>query len=76
MIKPAQTEMAGPIFFLPKKERSLYFCAKYRKLSPVTVRDTYVLSRTDECIDPWGDIIVFSSVNTSSGNIAKQSLRN
>lgn len=39
----------------------------YGKLNFVTVRDTYLLPRMDECIDSHGDVTVFTMLDVKSG---------
>lgn len=46
---------------------SLRFCIDYRKLSAVTIRDSYFLPRMDESIDSLGELTGFSTADASSG---------
>jgi hypothetical protein len=39
----------------------------YRKLNAITVRDSYLLPRMDECIDSLGDAKIFTTLDCNSG---------
>lgn len=51
IIKSATTEPLISVVFLPKKDCSFQVYVRYRKLSAVIVRDSYLLPRMDNCID-------------------------
>lgn len=51
IIEPITSEWASPIVFAPKKGGSLQFYHDYRRLNVVTVRNSYQLPRTNDCID-------------------------
>lgn len=40
---------------------------EYRRLKDLTVKDTYLLPRTDDCIDILGDAAVFSTLGANAG---------
>ena len=61
------TEWADPVVYAPKKPSTLPVCASYRRLNAITVRVTYSISRTDECIYSPGDAQIFSTLDENSG---------
>lgn len=61
------SEWAAPVLFSAKKDVKLRFCIDYRKLSIMTVRDTYPLPRMDEYIDSLGEAKVFTMLDAYSG---------
>ena len=67
VIEPVTSEWAAPVVFAPKKDGLQRFCVDYRRLNAVTVRDSYPISRMDECIDSLGDSQVFSTLDCNVG---------
>lgn len=65
-IDPAKTEWASPAVFAPKNDGTLRLCVDYGKLIAVTNRDSYPLSRIDECVDSLEDVQVFSTFDAYS----------
>lgn len=47
----AVMEWASPILFVPNKDNRLSFCADCSRLQSAVKRDSYSISRTDDCID-------------------------
>ena len=66
-IEPAQSKWAAPVLFAPKKDGKLRFCVDYRKLNTMTVRDSYPLSRMNDCIDSLGQAQIFNTLAVYSG---------
>lgn len=64
---PATTEWASLIVFALTKDAGLRFCVQYQKLNAATVRDSYLIPQTDECIDSLGTTTEFSTLDVSSG---------
>mgnify|MGYP006048027623 FL=1 len=67
VIAPANAEWASPIVMVPKTDGSTRFCVDYRRLNAITVRDSYLLPRMDECIDSLGDARIFSTLDCNAG---------
>lgn len=67
IIEPAQTEWESPVVIATKKEGTLRFCDKFRKLNFDTMRDSYPLLRVKECIDSLADARIFSTLDANSG---------
>jgi hypothetical protein len=61
VIETASSKWASPVVLVPKPDGTMRFCVDYRKLNTLTVRDTYPLSRMDECIDSLGEAKPFST---------------
>ena len=53
--------------FVKKKDGTTRFCIDYRKLNDVTVKDSYPLPRTDDCLDSLAGSMWFSTLDLSSG---------
>lgn len=64
--RPAQTEWASAAAFAPRTFGTFRFCAEYRKLITVAIRDLYSFPRMDECIDSLGNAQAFSALDTNS----------
>lgn len=64
--KPAQTEGASPIVFVPKKDGSLHFPVGYRKLNNLTRRDSHTIAHIDECFDSLREATVFFTLHANS----------
>lgn len=66
VLEPAQTEWATSVPSTPKKDRTLRFCAEYRNLNALTIRDSYPLQRMDRRIDTLRDAQMFWAVDVNS----------
>jgi hypothetical protein len=66
VIEPANSEWAIPVVLVLKPDGSMRFCVDYRRLNALTIRDTYLLPRMDECIDSLGDAQLFSTLDSNS----------
>lgn len=64
-IEKAETELVAPIVRTPMKGGSLHFHIEYGKLRAVTVHDSYLFPRIDECIDSLGDALKFSTFDAN-----------
>lgn len=65
--EPATTEWTSPIVFVPKKNGRLRFCIDYRHLNAVTVCDSYLILRMDDCIDSLERARILSIFDANSG---------
>jgi Reverse transcriptase (RNA-dependent DNA polymerase) len=66
VIEPATSEWASPIVLVVKPDGSTRFYVSNR-LNAITVRDSYPLTRMDECIDALGDAKIFTTLDCNSG---------
>lgn len=63
--KAAQTELATPIVFAPKKGGSVRFCVKKRNPNGVPKWDVSPMPHMDDCIDSFGKS---TALSTTDGN--------
>lgn len=66
VVVPATAELGSSKFFELKKERCFNLWAGYCFMNAVTERDSFPISRTDECINSLGEARVFSVINVNS----------
>lgn len=67
VIDPTILKWASPVVPVSKKDGSVSTCIDKRKLNAVTVRDTYLHPRMDECIEKLGHAAVFYMIEASRG---------
>jgi len=67
VFKPSQSDWSFPVVMVPKPDGSPRFCAEYRRLNDVKVKDTCPLPRMDNCIVLLGEASVFSMLDCNSG---------
>lgn len=65
LIKLSNAEWASLIVVVSKKDCKLRFCVYYRWLSAVTPKDSYPISKMDECIDSLEDARIFTTINSN-----------
>lgn len=64
---PVQTEWAATTVFATKKDKSFRFFLNCRKLNSISRRDSYLISRNNECIDSLGEATIFFTLDANSG---------
>lgn len=67
VIELANTERESFIVFDPKRNSPLRFRVIYRRSSSVTIRDSYLVPRKDECFDSLLVVKVLISLNATAG---------
>lgn len=67
VIESVETEWAVPILLAPKKDGSLRFCAPYRKLNAVTLRESHCITLKDEFLDSFRNALIFSTLDANGG---------
>jgi len=67
IIKPVQSAWASNIVIVKKKDGSARFCVDYRGLNDRTIKDSYPLPRTDDCLDALAGAVWFSTFDLRSG---------
>lgn len=66
VVKPATSEWASQVFFVPKKSESFRFCIDYHCLNEAAPKGAYPLLRIDECTDPLDAATIFSTLVANS----------
>lgn len=67
VIEPAATEWDITVVFVPRSDGSRRFCVDYRLLKEESVADTYQIPLMDDCMDSFGDAVVFSTLDEGFG---------
>ena len=67
VIEPSNSPWSSPVILVRKKDGSYRFCADYRKLNLVTVKDVYPLPRIDDALSRLEKTRYFSSMDLQSG---------
>ena len=67
VIREAKYEWVGPVVLIPNSDGSMRFCVDYRRLNELTVRDSYSLPRTEDCLDSLGEAAFFTMPDCNSG---------
>jgi len=67
VIEPLSAEWAFPVVVVPKSDGTMRFCVHYEQLNDLTVRDVYLLTHIDDCIDFLRDAKVFYTLDCNSG---------
>ena len=63
VIEPSNSTWSSPVILVRKKDGSYRFCADYRKLNLVTVKDFYPLPRIDDTLSRLEKTRYFSSMD-------------
>ena len=67
VIRDAKSEWASPVVLIPKPDGSMRFCVDYRRLNELTIKDSYPLSRMEDCLDRLGEAKYFTTLDCNSG---------
>ncbi|KAJ8027625.1 hypothetical protein HOLleu_32824 [Holothuria leucospilota] len=67
IIQPSSSPWASPIVLVTKKDRSTRFCVDYRRLSNVTLKDSYPIPRIDDSLNALAGACWFSTLDMKSG---------
>lgn len=67
IVEPVQLKWVVPVLFVPKKDGRLRLCIDYRKVDTMTVEDTYLLPKMDECIDSLSGARYTTAIDAYSG---------
>ena len=67
VVEPAHSGWTSPDVVVPNTDGTPRFCADYRKLNAITLKDSCSLPRMDDCIDSLDSASVFSTLDSNSG---------
>jgi predicted aspartyl protease len=66
-IRPSESPLASPVFFIKKKNGDRRLIVDYRRLNEITVKNSYPLPRIDELIQKWQGCKYFTALDIRSG---------
>lgn len=66
-IRPSESEMSSPVFFIKKKDGSLRLVQDYRKLNQITIKNRYPLPLISEIVDKLRGAKFFSKMDVRWG---------
>lgn len=64
--EPVHSKWASLILFATRNT-GLQLCVDYCQLNSVTLRDAYLMTLMNKCIDSLGEVLIFSTLNVHSG---------
>ncbi|QRV92223.1 Transposon Ty3-G Gag-Pol polyprotein [Ceratobasidium sp. AG-Ba] len=67
LICPSKSPMASPVIFVKKKNGSLRMCIDYRKLNDMTVKNVYLLPRSNDLIEKLRGAKIYSKFDLKWG---------
>lgn len=66
-IRPSKSPLAAPVFFVPKKDKSLRLCTDYRKLNEITIKNHYPIPRMQDLINSLSGAKYFTKIDLRWG---------
>ena len=67
VIEPSESLRVSPIVLARKKDGSIQYCIDYSQLNDLTIKDSYPLPRTQDCLDELLGSVWFSTLDLQSG---------
>lgn len=67
VLEDSNSQFAAPVVLILKKNGKWRFCADYRKLNDITVKDAYPLPRIDDSLDALRANSYFTKLDLVSG---------
>lgn len=66
-IRPSESPLASPVFFINKKDGKKRMVIDYRKLNELTIKNAYPLPLINPLLQKWKGCIYFSALDVRSG---------
>jgi len=66
-IRPSQSKISSPTFFVAKKDGKMRMVIDYRKLNDVTIKNAYPLPLIPELTDKWKGCVRFTKLDVRAG---------
>ena len=67
IVRPSHSPWASPIVLVRKKDGTWRFCIDYRKLTDVTVKDSYMIPQVNDLLDTLAGRTYFTTLDLASG---------
>lgn len=67
IVVPTNSEWASLIVFVRKKYGGVRWCVDYHQLNDLTIKDAYLSSKKEECLDVLGGSKTFSTLDRQAG---------
>ena len=67
VIEPSCSPWASPVVLVTKPDGSIRYCIDYYQLNDVTLKDSYPLSHTQDCLESLREAKWFSTLDLQSG---------
>ena len=65
-IRPSNSPWASPVVFVLKRDKSVRPCYDMRRVNELTVKDSFPLPRTEDCLDAVSGAKLFSTLDITS----------
>ena len=67
VIEPSCSPWTSPVVLVTKPDGSIIYCIDYRQLNDVTLKDSYPLPHTQDCLESLREAKWFSTLDLQSG---------
>ena len=62
-IHESKSPQVAPLFFMPKKNSKLRLCEDYQYLNKFTIKNAYLIPRTQDLLDKIGQACIFTKLD-------------